>query len=55
MVSCLAALSPRQEVPSLFPGSSSRPADIFLPSWPMGRPTAMDVTVISPLQRFTLT
>ena len=49
-----AALSPRREVPSLVPDSSSRPADIFVPSWSLGRPAAMDVTVISPLQQLTV-
>ena len=44
-----AALSPRREVPSLIPESISRPADICLPSWTQGRPTALDVTVVSPL------
>ena len=45
-----AALSPRREVPFLVPDSLSRPADVFLPSWQQGRPAALDVTVISPLQ-----
>ena len=31
-------------------GNSSRPGDIFLPSWKSGRPAALDVTVTSPLQ-----
>lgn len=45
-----AALSPRREVPSLLPDSISRPADVYLPVWSHGRPAAVDVTVISPLQ-----
>ena len=45
-----AALAPRKEVPHLIPGSQSRPADLFLPAWRRGAPTAVDVTVISPLQ-----
>ena len=49
-----AALAPRRELPSLIPGSQARPADIFLPSWDRGRPTALDVTVISTLQQLTL-
>ena len=49
-----AALAPRKEVPSLIPGSSSRPADIYLPNWDRGRPVALDVTVISTLQLLTL-
>ena len=49
-----AALAPRKEVPSLIPGTSSRPADIFLPNWSRGCPATLDVTVISTLQSFTL-
>ena len=45
-----AALSPRREVPSIVPGSCSRPADLYLPNWSQGKPAAMDVTVISSLQ-----
>uniref|UniRef100_A0A1X7TH43 Uncharacterized protein n=1 Tax=Amphimedon queenslandica TaxID=400682 RepID=A0A1X7TH43_AMPQE len=45
-----AALSPRREVPSIVPGSYSRPADLYLPNWSQGKPAAMDVTVISSLQ-----
>ena len=48
-----AALAPRKEFPSLISGSSSRPADIFLPNWCRGRPAALDVTVISTLQSAT--
>ena len=44
----------RKEVPSLIPGTSSRPADNFLPNWCWGRPTTLDVTVISTLQSLTL-
>ena len=33
------------------PESSSRPADVFLPNWCSGRPAALDVHVISPLQQ----
>ena len=35
-------------------GSLSRPADVFLPSWSCGRPAALDIHVISPLQQQTL-
>ena len=49
-----AALAPRKEVPSLVPGTSSRPADVYLPNWCRGRPAALDVTVISTLQSLTL-
>uniref|UniRef100_A0A1X7T0W1 Uncharacterized protein n=1 Tax=Amphimedon queenslandica TaxID=400682 RepID=A0A1X7T0W1_AMPQE len=49
-----AALSPRQEAPSLVPDSLSRPADVFLPHWLQGRPAALNVTIISQLQSQTL-
>ena len=49
-----AALAPRKEVPSLIPGTSNRPADIYLPNWAQGRPAALDVTVISTLQSLTV-
>ena len=49
-----AALAPRREVPSLVPGSQSRPADVYLPCWKRGRPAAFDVTVISTLQQSTI-
>ena len=49
-----AALAPRRELPSLIPGSQARPADIFLPSWDRGRPTALDVIVISTLQQLNM-
>ena len=49
-----AALAPRKEVPSLIPGTRSRPADIFLPIWQRGQPAALDVTVISTLQQSTV-
>ena len=48
-----AALAPRKEVPSLIPGSSSRPADVYLPNWKRGQPAAIYVTVISTLQQQT--
>ena len=41
-------------MPSLIPGTLSRPADIFLPNWQRGQPAALDVTVISTLQQSTL-
>ena len=50
----LAALAPRKEVPSLIPGTSSRPADVYLPNWMRGQPAALDVHVISTLQQLTL-
>ena len=49
-----AALAPTKEAPSLVPSSSSRPADIFLPTWRHGRPAALDVHIISPLHQQTV-
>ena len=49
-----AALAPTKEASSLIPGSSSRPADILLPTWSQGRPAALDVHIISPLQQKTV-
>ena len=49
-----ATLSPRKELPSLISGCSSKPADVFLPYWTHGRPAALDVSVISPLQVLTV-
>ena len=46
-----AVLSPRREVLFLIPGGLERPADVFIPNWTAGRDTALDVTVISPLQK----
>ena len=42
-------LAPRKEENALLPGTSARPADVFIPSWTGGRDTALDVTVVSPL------
>ena len=41
-------------MPSLVPGSASRPADVFLPTWERGQPAALDVTVASTLQNRTV-
>ncbi len=49
-----ATLTPRKEVPSLIPHSSSRPANVYLPIWKRGQPAALDVTVISTMQQQTL-
>ena len=46
----LASLSPTMEMPGLIPGSSSRPADIFIPTWIDGKKVAFDVSVVSPTQ-----
>ena len=45
------ALAPRKELPSLIPGCCSQPADVFLPNWMKGKPTAMEIHAISPLKR----
>ena len=42
-----AALAPRKEAPSVIPGSSSRPADVYLPNRKKGQPAALDIHVIS--------
>ena len=49
-----AALAPSKEMPNLIPDSLSRPADVFLPTWSRGRPAALDIHVISPLQQQTM-
>ena len=50
----LAPRPPRKEAPAIVSGTSSCPADVFLPTWSRGQPAALDVTVISPLQQQTL-
>ena len=45
-----ACLAPTREERALIPGTDARPADLLLPSWTAGRDTALDVTVVSPLQ-----
>ena len=49
-----AALAPTREASGVVAYSQSRPADILLPTWRHGRPAALDVHVISPLQNSTL-
>ena len=49
-----AAFAPSKEASGLVTGSLSRPTDVFLPSWSCGRPAALDIHVISPLQQQTL-
>ena len=44
-----AALGPRKEEQAILPGSSCRPADVYLPSWSDGKDVAVDVTVVSSL------
>ena len=45
-----AALAPVREDRALIPGTDTRPADILLPHWTGGRDTALDITVVNPLQ-----
>jgi hypothetical protein len=45
-----ACLGPTREDRALIPGSQARPADVLLPNWTGGKDTALDVTVINPLQ-----
>ena len=43
-----------KEENALLPGTSARPADIFILSWTGGRDTALDVPVVYPLLTDTL-
>ena len=45
-----AALGPTKEGMFVLPGDDRRPADILIPHWTGGRDTALDVTVVNPLQ-----
>ena len=45
-----AALGPVKEERALIPGSDARPADVLIPNWISGKDTALDVTVVNPLQ-----
>ena len=45
-----AGLGPRREPDGLLPGSDDRPADVLIPFWTGGQDTALDVTVVNPLQ-----
>ena len=45
-----AGLGPTREGRFLLPGQGAKPADVFIPHWSGGRDTALDVTVINPLQ-----
>ena len=46
-----AALGPLKEPGGLLPGTDDRPADILLPYWTQGKDTALDVSVVNPLQQ----
>ena len=43
-------LGPTREDRALLPGSDARPADVLIPNWTGGRDTALDITVVNPLQ-----
>ena len=45
-----AVLGPTREDRALIPGSEVRPPDVLIPNWTGGRDTALDVTVVNPLQ-----
>ena len=45
-----AGLGPIREPEGLLPGSDDRPADLLIPHWSGGRDTALDFTVVNPLQ-----
>ena len=38
----------------LLPGNDRRPADVYLPNWAAGQDSALDITVINPLQQATV-
>ena len=46
-----ASLAPAKEQSALIPGSQARPADVYIPGWANGRDAALDVTVVSSLQK----
>ena len=46
-----ACLGPTREDRALLPGTEARPADVLIPKWTSGRDTALDITVINPLQQ----
>ena len=45
-----AGLGPVREPDGLLPGSDDRPADVLIPVWSSGKDTALDFTVVNPLQ-----
>ena len=46
----LAVWGPTKEVPHIFPSSSERPADIFVPNFSLGKDLVLDVAVTCPIQ-----
>ena len=45
-----ACLGPTREERALIPGSEAKPADVLIPNWSGGKDTALDITVVNPLQ-----
>ena len=45
-----ACLTPSREDRALLPGTDARPADLYIPAWTGGKDTALDITVVNPLQ-----
>ena len=54
-VAVAAGLGPAKEARFLIPGEDSRPADVFIPQFAAGLDAVIDVTVVNPLQRATVT
>ena len=46
-----AAIGPTKEERGLLPGGNRRPGGVLIPCWTGGRDTALNVTVVCPLQR----
>jgi hypothetical protein len=46
-----ASLAPAKEQSALLPGSQAKPADVYIPGWANGRDAALDITVVSSLQK----
>ena len=46
----IASWGPKKETPHIFPSSSERPADIFVPNYSLGKDLVLDVAVTCPLQ-----
>ena len=45
-----ACLAPSREDRALLPGTDARPADLYIPARTGGKDTALDITVVNPLQ-----
>ena len=46
----LASWGPKKETPHIFPSSSERPEDIFVPNYSLGKDLVLDVAVTCPQQ-----